>query len=323
MNEHIHLMNGLSVQHLQFTVQPTESIVLSAQPGTELRGALYQVLSTNFCSEPRGPQTPGHTERCPVCWLLAAEDHQSERGQDVPRPLTVEPPYKQHMFHPGDSLSFGYTLIGQAQALLPFVARAVQKMGQVGVGLGRGRFKLAQISEYSPLQAEARLLLESPPVIKNPRLQITPTAIETVAQQYTGAAYLEFITPLRLTRQKQLVKQLDPLTFMQRLLERVQSLAMRYAVSPIHPTREQWREHCLQLLQHAAEIEVVHDNTTWMEAWSGSRRQQRYLPLGGMVGTVQWHNIDPALIPWLLWGQSLHVGKNAVKGNGWYQVKPA
>ena len=26
------------------------------------------------------------------------------------------------------------------------------------------------------------------------------------------------------------------------------------------------------------------------------------------------------LLPWLLWGQVTQVGKNTVKGNGWYEV---
>jgi hypothetical protein len=25
--------------------------------------------------------------------------------------------------------------------------------------------------------------------------------------------------------------------------------------------------------------------------------------------------------PWLVWGQFVHVGKDAVKGNGWYEIR--
>lgn len=321
MSEHLRLMDGLTAQHLCFTVQPIESIALSIQPGTELRGALYQTLSENFCSEPQGPQTPRHAERCPVCWLLAAEDQQRERGQDMPRPLTVEPPYQQTIFHPNDKLEFGYTLVGQAQSLLPFVARAAQRMGQVGIGLGRGRFKLVRISEYNPLQAAERLLFEGASVIKVPCLQITPESIEVAAQSYSGVARFELLTPLRLTREKQLVKRLDPVAFVQRLLERIQSLATSYAVSIAPPAREQWYELYVRMSEAAAEIKVIYDETVWTEAWSGSRRKQRYLPLGGLVGSAKWDHIPSELIPWLLWGQSLHVGKNAIKGNGWYTIQ--
>jgi len=27
------------------------------------------------------------------------------------------------------------------------------------------------------------------------------------------------------------------------------------------------------------------------------------------------------LLPWLVWGQFTHVGKNAVKGDGWYEIE--
>ncbi|MBZ0275861.1 MAG: CRISPR system precrRNA processing endoribonuclease RAMP protein Cas6, partial [Anaerolineae bacterium] len=284
----------------------------------------YQVLSRNFCSEPNGPQTPGHYERCPVCWLLAAEHRENGRGQDTPRPLTVEPPVEVQTFRPGEPLAFGYTLIGQAQTLLPFLARAVQKMGQTGLGMGRGRFRLVGIGEYTPLSGEERALMEGVPVVSRPVLAITPTQIEAAAQQYTaGRLQLELVTPLRLTAQGQLVKQLEPVVFIQRLVERAQNLAEHYALPRQPVSREDWAALYRHLSGLAADIRVDADNIVWREAWSGSRRQNRYLPIGGLVGVAYWSGINPELLPWLLWGQSLHVGKNAVKGDGWYTVRPA
>jgi hypothetical protein len=176
----IDLMAGLTVQHLRISVAPLESIVFNDQAGSAIRGALYQALAENFCSEPDGPHTLGHQDRCPVCWLLAAENQQDERGQDVPRPLTVEPPLEQAIYHPGYTLTFGFSLIGQAQGLLPYLLRAVQKAGQIGIGKGRGRFRVVNISEYSPLWDAERTLLEAGK-IKSATLQITPQRIHEAA----------------------------------------------------------------------------------------------------------------------------------------------
>lgn len=319
MQDHTHLMQGMTAQHLRFTVQPLEDILFNGQIGSALRGALYQALSQNFCSEPNGPLTPDHAQRCPVCWLLAAEDKLDARGQDLPRPLTVEPPL-EFTFRRGDKLQFGFTLIGQAQNLLPYVARAVQKMGQIGVGVGRGRFKLQQIEEVNPLLDAERTILEQN-CVKAPTLQVTPVRIgEIAATLPTHHVALEFLTPIRLIGDNQVLKKPDPVVFVERLLERCQRLAEHYAETASPPSRDDWYTAYQTLSQAARTLSIGVDYTVWEEGWSGSRRQQKYTPVSGLVGIVRWDGDVRPLLPWLLWGQTLHVGKNAVKGNGWYRV---
>jgi hypothetical protein len=322
MLDHTHLMHGLTVQHLRFQVQALEPISFSDQPGSSLRGALYAVLADNFCSEPFQHVTPDHQSRCPVCWLLAAEADDARRGRDLPRPLTVEPPLPRTEFGAGSRFAFGFTLIGNAQNLFPYLARAVQKMGAIGVGRGRKRFKLTQITEYNPCLDVERVLMNNNHVVKQPTLQITPSRLaETAAQLPPERVTLEFLTPLRLTADQKLVKRPDPLAFCQRLLERCQSLAEHYAETDSRPSLQVWQSTAQTLSTHAQSIRVAYDDTQWVEARSGSRRQQRYTPISGLVGTVRWEGDLQPLLPWILWGSSLHVGKNAVKGNGWYIVK--
>src|SRR5690349_879693 len=90
------LMRGMSVSHMQFVVRVLDGIVLEGQPGSALRGALYEALSNNFCSEPEEPHSIEHQDRCPVCWLLAKEAPGAARGADLPRPLMIEPPPARH-----------------------------------------------------------------------------------------------------------------------------------------------------------------------------------------------------------------------------------
>src|SRR2546423_1477390 len=85
------LMQGMSVHHLRFTVRADEAILFDNQPGSALRGAFYEVIRDNFCTEPEEVRTPDHAQHCPVCWLLADEDRTAQRGRDIPRPVTVEP----------------------------------------------------------------------------------------------------------------------------------------------------------------------------------------------------------------------------------------
>lgn len=315
-----HLMQGMTIQHLWFTVRPTESIVFSDQAGSALRGALYQTLADNFCSEPFGAVTPDHALRCPVCWLLAFEDSQAIRGRDVPRPLTVEPP-PPRIYHQNERFSFGVTLIGKAQDLLPYLARAVQKMGQQGVGRGRGRFELVMIDEYNPLFDVKRSLM-SQNIVRHPTMQVTIGQVsEAAAKGQPDRITLELRSPLRLIAEDRLVKQPEANAFVQRLMERCQTLVTYYAETESPPGREAWVAAMNDLMADAAKLRIAYDDTQWVESWSGSRRRGGYTPVSGLMGVFRWEGNVTRLRSWLLWGQSLHVGKDTVKGNGWYQVR--
>ena len=321
-----HLMRGVTVQHLRFRVRARESIFFEGEPGAALRGALYEALSRNFCSETFelvGGSTTHHQETCPVCWLLAREVPNAQRGQNIPRPLTLQPPL-DHQHIPTDKLmTFGVALIGKAQNMLPYIARAVQKMGDIGVGKGRGRFKLEAIDEIHPLLDTERTLMDGR-VVRRPTLQITPSVVEEVAHTLPKHAItLNILTPMRLTAGDRLVRNITPRIFMQRLIERCQSLSDQYAEHAPNETpvsRLEWVAAQAALLEAADKMYVGYDETEWVEAFSGSRRTNRVSPISGVIGRMRWEGNVTPLLPWLLWGTSLHVGKNAIKGSGYYEV---
>jgi hypothetical protein len=235
----------------------------------------------------------------------------------------VQPPIdegEQLVYLPGQELRFGYSLIGQTRTVLLYLVRAVEKMGQVGIGRGRGRFKLESLTEYSPLLGTERPLLVNRTVHK-PTLAVTAAQISAqAAQMTTGQVMIHFFTPLRLTAREQLVKTPNLVVFMQRLIERCQNLSEHYGAAEKPPDREEWRRLSERLSADAQTVKITEDETRWVEAYSGSRRQGRSTPISGLVGRVGWVGDMRRLLPWILWGQSLHVGKDAVKGNGWYQV---
>ena len=51
-------------------------------------------------------------------------------------------------------------------------------------------------------------------------------------------------------------------------------------------------------------------------------RQGQELPQGGVLGRWVWTGTVAPLLPWLLLGQWLHVGKGATAGLGGYRVLP-
>jgi hypothetical protein len=124
---------------------------------------------------------------------------------------------------------------------------------------------------------------------------------------------LQFLTPLRLIDQKQLVRVFALRPFIQRLKERLDQLMATYGDPPQTLPRSDFA-------QLAEAVQIIDDQTRWLDVSGYSSRQQRSLPLGGLVGSVTLAGVRDPLREWLVWGSLIHVGKNAVKGDGWYRL---
>jgi len=332
------MIDDLIVHHLWFTTEATTPIYLPAESGSAIRGALVTALRQHFCPDAalrsessRVEADAEHRAICPVCWLIALEDASGERGQNVQRPYTVEPlPLPTGRIEPGQPLAFGVSLVGRAINLFPYLILAVPEMGRFGLGQfdprqgSRGRFLLGAVNAINPLSGVQQPLLAGGTQVQMPANPVTSPQIATAASALGeldrvqgNRLALRFHTPTRIVADSHLVRGPAFLPLFQRLLERVEGLVRYYTAwesGPVVPDRE-------ELLALANRVETVVDETVWTEAISGSRRLGRATPVSGYRGRAVYRASDwRPLLPWLLWGQSLHVGKNAVKGDGWFTV---
>jgi hypothetical protein len=100
----------------------------------------------------------------------------------------------------------------------------------------------------------------------------------------------------------------------QRLLERLSALSWHFAETVLALDFG-------DLVRRAESVRLEVDETRWLELESQSLRQRHRYPSGGFVGRAVYQADDwTPFLPWLLWGQFTHVGKDAVKGNGWYRL---
>jgi hypothetical protein len=70
----------------------------------------------------------------------------------------------------------------------------------------------------------------------------------------------------------------------------------------------------------ADKIVTTADSTRWVESARYSRRREVSHDLSGFVGEVTFEGELGTFLPYLKLGEYLHVGKNAVFGNGWYEI---
>ncbi|MBL8144944.1 MAG: CRISPR system precrRNA processing endoribonuclease RAMP protein Cas6 [Anaerolineae bacterium] len=319
-------MEGLRVYHAEFRLRARQPLGFGPQPGAQIRGAIYNALSAQNCPIDAPPHPRGQSDECPVCYLLAREDAQAERGRDVPRPLIIEPPLGLRELQPGEPFVFGLKLVGpRAATAFPLIATAVEHAASEGFGRGRG---LAALESVRAASADGGWInLSAAESLGADRVALsTEWVLRRAASLDPTRIGIRFLTPLALKVAKQTLRvpQLGPLV--RRIHERCQVLAECYA-EPVAdaelPPVEAWRMRYLQLGALAEAAERVRCDTRWVDVRSGSAVKGHWTPISGLVGEAEWRGQLGPLLPWLVWGELVHAGKNVTKGGGWLRVNSA
>lgn len=319
----------LTTHHLEFSATATTSLELDDQAGAAIRGAVVGGLWERFCAN-KAALTCANcplTKVCPVAALVAPMREDGESGgEQRPRPYTVRPPLGPRRFAAGQPLTFGLTLIGQPAALFPYVVMAAQAVEQSGLGRRlaanrgrRGALQIEAISAIDPLAgARAPLYARGRAQVQAPGLPVDAAAVAAYAATLPADRLtLRFHTPLRLTEKRngttRLVHRFEPQPFFARLAWRLDQLALAYGGG-------QSLSDYAALPEQVARVMVANDQTHWVDVVSYSSRTRSRTPIGGLVGDVTLAGDLAALRGLMVWGSLIHVGRNTVKGDGWYQI---
>lgn len=326
------LLDDFKIYHFSVGNEVLTPLKLPAdQPGKAIRGAFYEALLERFCNN-KTARTCAEcplNQSCPVSTLVAPLRDENSRGRDIVRPYCVRPPQlnSEDWLKPGQSFEFGLTIFGRVLNLLPYVALALHTMGQNGIGgyelnvHRRGRFKTISLKTVNLLTRQSQELLDQKSVVKAPSLHSAMTANDVAARvkELQGDQLkIELITPLRLVDDARLVRQFAFRPFFQRLLDRLLALNTEYSEGDKSTLNlVEYKE----LVAKAAVIKLEEDSTSWQEVGSYSARQGKVTPIGGLVGQVTLRGDFSQLLPWLVWGEVIQVGKDVVKGNGCYRLQ--
>jgi len=297
--------------------------------GSAIRGAIFGAVRFQFCV--RKDLESCHpcpvVTTCPVSFLLATVDADGRRGDDVPRPYTVQPPLgAADRYAPGEPLEFGVTIYARGLSHLPYLLVAVRNLERYGLGARterpdgrwrRGGFRIERIVATDPLGGCTEVVMgEGDNLVHMPDLGVTHQAVLRSAQAMgeVDRITLHFLTPTRIVDQGRLLHAPVFRPIFQRLLERISSLWEHYAgASPPFDFP--------QLMGLAERVRTAEDSTHWVDLESYSSRRGVRTPIGGFMGTAIFEGPLTPLLPWLIWGEYTHVGKNAVKGDGWYRIE--
>ncbi len=326
-------MSSFSAHRLWFEGRAESQIVLGPHQGSAIRGALFHALRGRpgrpaFCLEPQRQECLGCilVASCPVSFLLSTVNVAGRRGSDVPRPYTIEPPLDHRgTYEPGQPFRFGITLFARSLNLFPYVIVAVRRMEEEGIGRRLpagpargypGRFRIGQIIASNPLTGEDQLILQQgQELVKIPNIPVTHQQVLSRAAylQPCHTLTLEFLSPARLVEAGRTLRQPLFRPLIQRLLERLSSLWEEYGGEELPIDFD-------TLMEKAGRIRLVDDHTEWAEVRGYSTRQNTPKYLDGFLGRATYEGDFGPFLPWLVWGEQTHVGKDAVKGCGMYRI---
>lgn len=315
----------LTTHHLEFSAKVRTPMILEEQAGSSLRGALIGALWNRFCVNKTVTSCSGCSlkEICPVAQLVAPmRDIGESGGEQRPRPYVTRPPVGR-TYAPGESLRFGLALFGRPSQLFPYIVMAASGLSETGMGRPvssnrgrRGQADIVQIDAVDPLTGSRETLYTAE------KGQVYVLGLPISSEQVAKAAIrlprerlrLRFHTPLRLIEAKQLMRTFQLRPFIQRLIERLNELGRAYGQGPLVLNHR-------AVIAQTERVRVIADNTRWVDVISSSSRQGRSTPIGGLIGSVDLEGEIEPLREWLAWGSIIHVGKNAVKGDGWYSIE--
>lgn len=318
----------LTTHHLTLTAVAETAVALDEHSGSAIRGAIANALWGRFCANQAAPTCAACplVAACPVAALVAPMREDAQPGSDQrPRPYVVEPPLDgARTYAPGQRLTFGLGVFGRAAALFPYLVMAARELERDGLGRKlpaldwrRGLVRIAEIAAVHPLSgARQTLYAADAPRVQAPALPVTAADVAAHAASLPADRLtLRFHTPLRLIEQDHLLQRFALRPLLQRLMRRLDDLAIAYGDGPL-------RLDFRQLLAIAEGVRVADDRTRWVDVASVSARHQRRTPIGGLIGQATVAGDLAPLRELLVWGQLVHVGRNAVKGSGWYTVGP-
>ncbi|MEJ5365819.1 MAG: CRISPR system precrRNA processing endoribonuclease RAMP protein Cas6 [Desulfosoma sp.] len=301
-------------------VRALETVQLPHYRGSSLRGVFGLALKKALCLLPRNDcQECGLRSKCVYMYLFNTEpDHcfvKAGRYRDAPHPFNFQLQVGgEELLERGQIFSFRVTLTGRAIRWLPSFIHAFQIMGRLGVGKGRGRFDLIGIVVLDGRGDPVQTLYPDLDAKEAPMVLGVQEAL-AIGAEYRGGRQLRLrlLSPLRIQSNGSLCRELSFAVLFRTTLRRLENLLHFHCEGPAFVDWGPWKERIEQVM-------TVWSSLHWHDWERYSKRQDRRMKLGGLVGEICFRGPLEDFVPALLLGSWLGVGKNTTFGLGTYDL---
>jgi hypothetical protein len=313
------------LQHLRFHLEPKAPLRMPAyNKGNVIRGGFGSTFRRIVCHVScRDPETCELRYVCPYTAVfqpfVPEGSEKISKNRDIPRPFMIKPPLEtKEAYVPGERLSFDVVLVGKVKDYLPYFIVTFKELSQAGLGQDRAPVELVAVDHIGYDGGEVPVYTRENNMVRPPANVIswgdlcTPNGARNGGNNISSIT-LRFLTPTMLKADGVQARRPAFGPIAKRLRDRINALSYFYCGKGLDIDFKAFGEQ-------ADGIKTVADSTRWVESSRYSRRREVTHDLSGFVGEVSFEGDLATFIPYLRLGEYVHVGKNAVFGNGWYEI---
>ncbi|MCA3748931.1 MAG: CRISPR system precrRNA processing endoribonuclease RAMP protein Cas6 [Rubrobacter sp.] len=303
----------------EVTVRFIERAVVPPYEGSMIRGAFGRAFKESCCPFPHAGDGCPLGEKCPYGYVFETSPPEGMReyakNRQVPRPYVFEPPEATKMhYEPGERMVFGFTVIGRAADYMPYFVYAFSRMGEIGVGRKRARYRLERIVARNPFSGEREEIFDGE-IARNRRLPVAWRDAAQEAEKLDGERVrVEFLTPTQIRFRGEIFPEAPPFAAL------VQALLIRIPMLAAVHCGEVWQKDFKEIVGRAEKVGTVRDATSWVSFRRFSSFRGKTERLEGMVGSAVYAGPLQEFLPLLCMGQLTHAGRHAVFGLGRYRI---
>ncbi len=317
---------NFSLQYLRFHLEPKATLHMPAyNKGNVIRGGFGSTFRRIVChANCRDPETCELRNVCPYTAVfnpfVPEGSEKISKNRDIPRPFVIKPPLETtETYLPGERLSFDVVLVGKIKEYLPYFIVTFKELSQGGLGRHRSPVELCAVGHVGSDGIEVPVYTRENNLVQPPTNAISWADLYAAHSANNGASNvtritLRFLTPTMLKADGLQARRPAFGPIAKRLRDRINALSYFYCGNGLDIDFKAFGEQ-------AEKIKTVADSTRWVESSRYSRRREVTHDLSGFVGEVSFEGDLAPFIPYLKLGKYVHVGKNAVFGNGWYRIE--
>jgi hypothetical protein len=318
------MIPDLSLLHFRFNLEPKVPLHMPAyNKGNVIRGGFGSTFRRIVCHATcREPETCELRNVCPYTTVfhpfVPEGSEKISKNRDIPRPFIIKAPLEtKETYLPGERLSFDVVLVGRVKDYLPYFIVTFKELSQAGLGRNRARAELCAVEHVEIGGARVPVYtmesnLVQPPASATAWADLCPS--HSPSESNVTEITLRFLTPAMLKADGLQARRPAFGPIAKRLRDRINALAYFYCGNGLDIDFKAFGDD-------ADKIATVADSTRWVESSRYSRRRELTHDLSGFVGEVSFEGDFAPFIPYLKLGEHVHVGKNAVFGNGWYRIE--
>lgn len=322
----------ITYQKFTLVIEALEELYLPYYKGSTFRGGFGNAFRRVVCAlKMQDCKDCLLKQRCIYAYVFETPPDEGtgilnmHKYEKVPHPFVIEPPdgtvdmalrkkdYPGYVKQ-GETISFNLILIGRATDYLPYFIYTFDELGKIGIGKGRGRFRLREVRKWTKEGNSLVVYDDSSKIIRKTENEIIEIPEDFLPTEKIESLPLHLITPMRLKYNRDLVVTLEFHILIRNLLRRL-GLLYYFHCSNQPPA---WDHK--EIIRLAEGVKIQSSDLRWFDWERYSTRQNTRMKLGGLIGKITFHgNIEPFL-PYLRAGEILHAGKNTSFGLGRYEI---